>query len=84
MHDDPLVFWKLVFILGVYPSLEQAAKKHLTRSAASVPDGSLFRSLEYCSMESALHTELLADFQNEHYFSHERLTILVVCFEVTL
>ena len=43
--------------------LEQAAKKHLTRSVTSVPVESLSQSLEYryCSMESGhrwLHTEL--------------------------
>jgi hypothetical protein len=36
--EDPMAFWRQ----GHFPSLEHAAKKHLTRSAASVTVESLF------------------------------------------
>ena len=39
--DDPLLFWKR----GLLPSLEEAAKNCLTRSASSVPVENLFSTM---------------------------------------
>ena len=40
-EDDPLLFWKR----GLFPSLEEAAKSCLTRSASSVPVENLFSTM---------------------------------------
>jgi hypothetical protein len=39
--DDPLQFWKR----GLFPSLEDSARKYLTRSASSVPVENLFSTM---------------------------------------
>ena len=39
--EDPLVFWKK----GLFPALQEPAKKYLTRSASSVPVENLFSTM---------------------------------------
>ena len=40
-EDDPLVFWRR----GLFPRLVETAKKHLTRSASSVPVENMFSTM---------------------------------------
>jgi len=73
------------------PSLEQAAKKHSTCSAASVPDGSLFQSLENLlrGKRSSLASHranwltFIIDYYNTIFTSNFDMSTLVVCFGAT-
>ena len=57
-EDDPLVFWRQ----GLFPRLVETAKKHLTRSASSVPVETVFnngtdfewKTFHSCSTQSKL------------------------------